>query len=172
MLYDVESLVDYVLATGSFQEPETRLPLTDADLRQLDGLARAAGLRRASVWETRHSARQGQLYTEMRFRREALVGLERCAGELVAEMLALVEAEGEDEEEEEEEEESWAERAELRLVVTLFPLLADLYRQMADADAEWARQCLAHFAEYMVRAGGWLAGWLVGWLVGLLADLL
>lgn len=41
VLYDVGSLVDYVLATGSFLEPETRLPLTDADLRHLDALVRA-----------------------------------------------------------------------------------------------------------------------------------
>jgi hypothetical protein len=71
-------------------------------------------------------------------------------------MLTLVESEGEGEGEgggeEEEEEETWAERAEMRLVVTLFPLLADLYRQMVQADKEWALQCLAHFTEYMVRA--------------------
>lgn len=149
VLYDVESLVDYVLHTGQFIEPETRLPLTDADLRHLDALARGAGLGRPSVWEARHSARQGQAYAEMRFRRDGLLGLERCAGELVAEMLALVEAEGEEGDEGEEEEETWKERAELRLVVTLFPLLTDLYQQMHAADEEWARQCLAHFSEYL-----------------------
>lgn len=77
-------------------------------------------------------------------------GLERCAGELVAEMLTLVETE-EEQEDDNEEEETWAERVELRLVVTLFPLLADLYRQIEAADREWALQSLAHFAEYMVR---------------------
>jgi hypothetical protein len=74
VVYDVESLVDYMLATGSFMEPETRLPLSDADLKHLDALARAAGLRKPSVWEARHSARQAQAYSELRFRRDALMG--------------------------------------------------------------------------------------------------
>jgi len=74
-------------------------------------------------------------------------GLERCAGELVTEMLLLVE-ESDDPEE-----------AEMRLALTLFPLLTDLYRQMLEGEGdsgqggkgEWARQCLGHWQEFMVR---------------------
>jgi hypothetical protein len=37
-------------------------------------------------------------YTEQSFRRDALNGLERCAGELVSEMVALIESEEDPEE--------------------------------------------------------------------------
>ena len=73
-------------------------------------------------------------------------GLERCAGELVTEMLQLV------------EEEEDAEEGQMRLVLALFPLLSDLYRQMEEGgkeggdDGEWAKQCLGHWQEFMVSA--------------------
>ncbi|TFJ80433.1 hypothetical protein NSK_008174 [Nannochloropsis salina CCMP1776] len=141
--YRVSSLVDYLLATGKFEEPETRLPFTDADLKTLDSLARRAYLGRKSVWEAKYRGREQ--YTEMNFRRDALMGLERCAGELVTEMLLLVEESDEPEE------------AEMRLALTLFPLLTDLYRQMLEGEGdsgqggkgEWARQCLGHWQEFM-----------------------
>ncbi|KAM3573596.1 hypothetical protein VYU27_004442 [Nannochloropsis oceanica] len=139
--YRVASLIDYLLATGKFEEPETRLPFTDTDLETLDRLGREGGLDRRSVWRAKHY--DGEKYTEMRFRRDALMGLERFAGELVTEMLQLV------------EEEEDAEEGEMRLVLTLFPLLSDLYRQMEEGgreggdDGEWARQCLGHWQDFM-----------------------
>lgn len=36
VMYNVESLVQYLLATGDFSEPETRIPFSDEDLRRLD----------------------------------------------------------------------------------------------------------------------------------------
>jgi hypothetical protein len=36
----VETLVDYILATGDFTDPETRLPFTDKDLKEIDELVR------------------------------------------------------------------------------------------------------------------------------------
>jgi hypothetical protein len=32
----VETLVQYILATGDFSEPETRIPFSDEDLRRID----------------------------------------------------------------------------------------------------------------------------------------
>lgn len=39
--YNVESLVDYILSTGDFSEPETRLPFSDQDLKRIDQLVSA-----------------------------------------------------------------------------------------------------------------------------------
>ncbi|GMF27958.1 unnamed protein product [Phytophthora fragariaefolia] len=36
VVYNVETLVQYILATGDFSEPETRIPFSDEDLRRID----------------------------------------------------------------------------------------------------------------------------------------
>lgn len=40
VLFNVESLVDYILATGDFSDPETRISFSDADLKQIDRIVR------------------------------------------------------------------------------------------------------------------------------------
>lgn len=76
--YNVESLVDYLLATGEFYDPETRLPFSDSDLKTIDLYANKAGLTKKSVYEAKVNA--AQLFADVRFRRDALVGwcLIRC----------------------------------------------------------------------------------------------
>lgn len=38
--FNVATLVDYLLATGDFTDPETRIPFTDKDLQDIDALVR------------------------------------------------------------------------------------------------------------------------------------
>ena len=133
MLYNVGSLVDYILKTGDFTEPETRLEFSDAELRALDACAAEAGLGKPSVLEAKQHP---ETFAERRTRRDAIVGVERCAGEVVSEMLAVVE-------------QCEPEEGEMCLVMNLFPSFSDLYRQMADVDAEYSRQCMAHYRAFM-----------------------
>lgn len=116
--FNVESLVDYLLAAGEFYDPETRLPFSDSDLKTIDLYAKKAGLEKNSVFEAKENA--AQLYADLRFRRDALLGklstdksdlacmfteslefisiragLERCAGELINEIMSIIE-EGDD----------------------------------------------------------------------------
>lgn len=35
-MYNVETLVQYILATGDFSEPQTRIPFSEENLRQID----------------------------------------------------------------------------------------------------------------------------------------
>ena len=39
-MFNIESLVDFILATGDFSDPETRLPFSDQDLLEIDALVR------------------------------------------------------------------------------------------------------------------------------------
>jgi hypothetical protein len=39
-VFNIESLVDFILATGDFSDPETRLPFSDQDLLEIDALVR------------------------------------------------------------------------------------------------------------------------------------
>ena len=88
MAFNVDSLADFMLATGEFFDPITRLPFSDDNLREIDLCVTRAGLQKGSVLAAKNNP---QNYAESRFRRDALEGLERCAGEVVAEMLTLVE---------------------------------------------------------------------------------
>ena len=133
MLYNAGSLVDYILKTGDFTEPETRLEFSDAELRALDAVAAEAGLGKPSVLEAKQHP---ETYAERRTRRDAVVGVERCAGEVVSEMLAVVE-------------QCEPEEGEMCLVMNLFPSFSDLYRQMADVDAEYSRQCIDHYRAFL-----------------------
>ena len=48
VVFNIETLVDFLLATGDFSDPETRLPFSDDDLAQIDATAKKAGLHKAS----------------------------------------------------------------------------------------------------------------------------
>jgi hypothetical protein len=131
--FNIESLVDYFLATGEFYDPETRLPFSDLELKKLDAIARTEGLNKRSVYEAKLNA--ALLYSDLRFRRDALLGLERCAGEMINEVISIIE-EGDDD-------------AELQLLLRVFPSFADLFRQMVDADRECAKQSMSHWISFI-----------------------
>ncbi len=38
--FNIESLVDYLIASGDFNDPETRIPFSDADLTEIDAIVR------------------------------------------------------------------------------------------------------------------------------------
>jgi hypothetical protein len=69
--FNIDSLVDYLLVTGDFTDPETRLPFSDSDLRSIDLFAKKVGFNKKSVYEAKHSIGQ---YDDMKFRRDALLG--------------------------------------------------------------------------------------------------
>jgi len=111
VVYGALSLADYMLCSGDFTEPHTRVPFGDGDLSEIDALValhsksvllRQRGLQggvgegevegvvqRGSVLKAKQTP---SLFEEGRFRRDALNGLERCAGEVVAEVVWVMEA--------------------------------------------------------------------------------
>mmetsp|Transcript_12575 Transcript_12575/g.18996 ORF Transcript_12575/g.18996 Transcript_12575/m.18996 type:complete len:294 (+) Transcript_12575:150-1031(+) len=132
--FNVESLVDYLLCSGDFTDPESRLPFSDKDLRDIDNVAIKAGLKKASVLAAKRE--NSEIYADRNFVRDALQGLERCAGEVVVEMLNIVE-------------ECDPEEAEMRLLMREFPMFSDLYRQIKVADATYAKQCMRSWQLYL-----------------------
>eukprot|EP00607_Mallomonas_marina_P001055 CAMPEP_0182427608 /NCGR_PEP_ID=MMETSP1167-20130531/18911_1 /TAXON_ID=2988 /ORGANISM="Mallomonas Sp, Strain CCMP3275" /LENGTH=202 /DNA_ID=CAMNT_0024609965 /DNA_START=337 /DNA_END=945 /DNA_ORIENTATION=+ len=133
VMFNVESLIDYFLATGDFTDPETRLPFSDTDLKTIDHLAMKAGLKKASVYTAKKNP---QNFTELKFHRDALQGLERLAGEVVADMFLILESYDPDE-------------AEMRLVMREFPMFADLFRQMKEADPAYASDAMRHYKSFL-----------------------
>lgn len=131
--FNIESLVDYMISSGDFSDPETRIPFQDSELKEIDNIVKRAGLNRPSVLNTKENPKN---YEDLKFHRDAIVGLERCAGEIVADILQIVETCGPDE-------------AQMRLLLREFPSLMDLYRQMYDADPEHARHCIGHWKLFL-----------------------
>jgi hypothetical protein len=134
VVYRVESLVDYFLASGRFQEPETGLRFSEQQLAALDLLAHESGIRRPSVLA---ASRDRRTYEERTFKDTALLGLERCCGELVGRLPALLEMSHS------------KDAAQLALLTDLFPALRYYYAQLLEADVEFAAQSLAQWARFI-----------------------
>lgn len=134
--FNVESLVDYLIASGDFVDPESRLPFSDEDLRKIDKSAEKAGLKKKSVFAAKNSPENIARYADLTFRRDALLGLERCAGEVVTEMLYIVEECNPDE-------------AEMRLLMREFPAFAEYYGQLRAADPDFAKQSMSSWKVFL-----------------------
>ncbi|CAM9507609.1 unnamed protein product, partial [Phaeothamnion confervicola] len=147
---NLESLVDWFLSSGDFSEPETRLPFSDDDLRTIDKVPNTrantlfpmfirpqacaeVGIDRPSVLAAKQDPAR---FAQKREHRDGLVGLERLMGEVVSEMLSVVES-------------AALEDGELRLVMTLFPCFSDLYSQVNALDKGFAKQCMHHYQGFL-----------------------
>ena len=84
---DAATLIDYILATGDYTDPESRIPFDDISLRRLDQIGQRLG--KPSVMKARPDLEAK--FDERKFMRDALCGLERVCGEGVAHMFELVE---------------------------------------------------------------------------------
>ena len=135
--FNAESLADYLLATGDFCDPETRIPFTDDELREIDSLITKSGnpAKRSSVLAAKKNP---QHYIDAKFHRDALEGLERCAGDVVAQILNIV-----------EDPDMGVEIAQMRLFTTELPEFADYWRQLHDADSTYALQCMEHWKAFI-----------------------
>ena len=89
--YNASSLIAYMVATGDFHEPTSRLPFTDLQLQELDNIAKARGWEHlSSVAEAKRE--RASEYAERRELLNMTEGVERCLGEVVSCMLEIVDA--------------------------------------------------------------------------------
>lgn len=132
--FNVDSLIDFMITSGDFTDPETRLPFSDEQLKEIDSIGKEIGLEKPSVYEAKTN---DQFYSDAKFRRDALLGLERCAGEVVADILELVEDGDPD-------------NAQMQLAMQEFPSFVDYYRQIRDADPEYAAKCISHWKTFIL----------------------
>ena len=86
--FNIDTLVDYFLATGDFTDPETRIPFSDNDLKNIDELVifrviiifqlipplqvKRAGMVKPSAFEAKMNPQQ---FAESKFRADALQGI-------------------------------------------------------------------------------------------------
>jgi hypothetical protein len=135
--FNSDTLADFMLASGDFHDPETRIPFTEEHLSEIDAICakslKKGGTRRPSLVDAR---RNPQIYAAAKERRDALESLERCAGDVIADILKVIETADPDD-------------AQLRLVLHELPVFADLYHQLREADSAYAHQCLDHWRAFI-----------------------
>ncbi|POM57758.1 Hypothetical protein PHPALM_37689 [Phytophthora palmivora] len=133
VMYNVESLVQYILATGDFSEPETRIPFSDDDLRRIDVEASKAKLNEKSIVDAKKNRHK---FEEQKVKRDGILGLERCASEYVNKMLEIVESDD-------------PEEGEMLLIMSVFPSFSDIFEQIRRSDSEYAEHSMGHFIQYV-----------------------
>ncbi|KAK1936700.1 hypothetical protein P3T76_010135 [Phytophthora citrophthora] len=133
VVYNVESLVQYILATGDFSEPETRIPFSDEDLRRIDAEASKAKLNEKSIVDAKKNRHH---FEEQKVKRDGILGLERCASEYVNKMLEIVEDDD-------------PEEGEMLLIMSVFPSFSDVFEQIRRSDSEYAQHSMGHFIQYV-----------------------
>mmetsp|Transcript_16820 Transcript_16820/g.51733 ORF Transcript_16820/g.51733 Transcript_16820/m.51733 type:complete len:190 (-) Transcript_16820:638-1207(-) len=131
--YDIQTLVQYIIKTGEFREPETRIEFSLADLTRLDSQARHFGLDLPSVVEARTNSAP---YEEKRAAEDAMLCLERFCGEVVADMQRCLEQYD-------------PETLEMCLVGHLFPSYSHFFKQIKDRNAEMAQQLVYHHISFL-----------------------
>lgn len=133
--FNIESLVKYMLVSGDFIDPESRVAFVDDELFRLDIAAKEAGLELGSVVAAKRNRNK---FDDRKFRQDALTGLERIAGDLCVRMFDLVEIEKSD-----------APKAQIELLTGVFPEFKDICDQMKAADPEFAKQSICQFKTFL-----------------------
>lgn len=86
--YNLESLVAYIIKTGDFRDPVSRLPFTLDDIKTIDTSIKTAKFPYPSLVDI---ITNRACYESAQRQKEVLAGLESCLGELVTEMLHIIE---------------------------------------------------------------------------------
>jgi len=137
--FDCASLAEYMLKSGDFSDPMTRLPFSEKDLLRLDRAVAQAGVKNIeSVYD---ASRNEIRYVNQRCQRDAVLGLERYIGELVSNMLTLIENVN--------EEAICVEDAESELIDSLYPNFHKNFDFLARADKEFARQSMQQYTNFL-----------------------
>jgi len=134
---DAATLIDYILTTGDYCDPESRVPFDESSLKRLDEIG--ADLGKPSVIKAKAELEAKQ--AERQFMRDALCGLERICGEYVSHMFDLVESV--------HEQTQTPDEAQTQLLIFLIPEFQNNFSQLALADHQYAKESATHFETFL-----------------------
>jgi len=133
---DAARLIDYMLSTGDFLDPETRHEFGSDAISQLDVFCTRLG--KPLISEARLAAEKRRV--DQRFIQDALVGLERLCGEKVAQILDEIEAANEGR--------TSPEHAQHAILLAL-PEIRGLFAQIVETDRDFASATCAQFLIFL-----------------------
>lgn len=134
---DAGALIDYILSTGDYCDPESRLPFDDCALRRLDQIGYRLG--KPSVLRARADLQAK--FQEREFLRDAMCGLERICGDSVTQMFELVEKVN--------EREISLDDAHVHLLTYIVPEFQSNFSQLMEADKTYARHSAEQFGAFL-----------------------
>jgi hypothetical protein len=134
---DAGTLIDYMLATGDFRDPESRVEFTDVDLKRLDTLGKRLGKPSVLQAKTQLLAK----YEDNRFTRDALNGLERMAGVGISLMYDAIERVNDGKE--------TLEEASIRVLTVAIPEIDAAFREINKVDVEFGKMTKKQFELFL-----------------------
>jgi hypothetical protein len=134
IIYNIKSLIKYMLVSGNFSEPETKIEFSDDDLKQLDEAAIKAGFKLQSTIEAKKNKKY---YEDKKHIQDSLLSLEMCTGEVITEILKLI------------ENHEYKEEAEIILITYLFPVFIDHYTKIKNLDKKYALQSIKTYITFI-----------------------
>jgi hypothetical protein len=135
-LFRAASLIDYMISTRHFHDPETRIEFTDEQLQELDRLGE--GLGKESVFIAKMDG--AWMKQKIEDDEDAFAGVERCAGEHVFEMIRLIER----------TKKQHAQEAEMELLCRVFPFYRHYISLMFGLDRDATIVAVDQFKRFLV----------------------
>jgi hypothetical protein len=142
--FNALALIDYMLASGDFSDPLSRVPFSAQDLQRLDDIAAqhcgssSSSSRRESVVAASCNVTK---FRADKSHWDGMLGLERYLGEQVCAMMALIESVNIGV--------ASAEEAEAQLLSEIVPTFTHNFELLAGASPVFAKQSLTHFASFL-----------------------
>jgi len=133
--YNITTLIEYLLYTGDFREPETKIEFTDNDLKKLDKTAIKYGLKYNSTLDAKKN--NMKYYKEKKDKKDTLLSLERISDEYVTHMLNIIESDYD------------IGDAEIDLLCDIFPPFIDSFINILKVDSEYAYQCITNYISFI-----------------------
>jgi len=135
-LFRASSLIEYMLTTRNFHDPETRIPFTDEQLSALDELGTTLGMESVLLAKLASEPIVKKIHDD----ENAFDGVERLAGELVTEMLRYIER----------TKSNGLHHAELHLLCHVFPYYRHYVTLMFDLDESATIVAVDQFKRFLV----------------------
>jgi hypothetical protein len=135
-LFRAGSLIDYMLTTRHFHDPETRIEFTDDQLVDLDKIGTELGKESVLV------AKLDGVWLKQKLEddEDAFAGVERCAGEHISEMIRLIER----------TRKTHAQDAEMELLCRVFPFFRYYVSLMFGLDREATGIAVDQFRRFLI----------------------
>ncbi len=125
-------------ASGDLSDPVTRIAFTDEQLFLIDSKAKSVDLPSSFVSMRKEGSSSKKAMEDMKFRRNALCGIERLAGDCIASILKHCENEDLD-----------FMSLQSEILLNELPAFNDFFTQLRDEDEVYASQCMKHWISYL-----------------------
>lgn len=144
--YNIKTLVQYMLSSGNFMEPETRIDFSDEDLIRLDKEAKQAGFKLQSTYDAKQNT---QLYREKKEKENMLLTLESLLDDEISDILNIIESYVDINNYFDPHDRIDLDHAIFNLKVIILPKFTTYFIKMKTLDRSYANNCVKNYIEFL-----------------------